>query len=60
MLATLWTLFSAFLKNEKTMAQNEKNAVMATPSVTKSAERIIIYFFLARNYCGLRFNDFFT
>jgi hypothetical protein len=41
MLATLWTLFSALEKKEKTTAQNEKNAVIATPKVTKSAERII-------------------
>jgi hypothetical protein len=41
MLATLWTLFSALAKKEKTTAQNEKKAVMATPMETKTAERII-------------------
>jgi hypothetical protein len=39
--ATLWTLFSALAKKEKITAQNEKKAVIATPKVTKSAERTI-------------------
>jgi len=48
MLATLWTLFSASAKKEKTTAQNEKKAVMTTPKVTKIAERIICVLSLIR------------
>jgi len=43
-LAVLWTLFSAFSKKEKMTHQNETNPVIATPNVTKSAERIICAF----------------